>query len=180
MERSRLTGLSKRMSLALRHDPGKFGLTLDEAGWVAVPAFLTALRLDRDVFDTIVETSDKQRFAVVVGPDGVERVRANQGHSVPVELGLEPATAPGVLFHGTSAAVLPSIRAEGLIKGKRHHVHLSPDRETAQRVGARRRGAVAILEIDAPAMEKDGHTFYRSANNVWLVDAVPPKYLRES
>lgn len=165
------------MSLALRHDPGKFGLALDDAGWVEVPEFLTALGLDRDVFDTIVATSDKQRFAVAVGPDGVERVRANQGHSVPVELGLEAVAPPPVLYHGTSTAVVPAIRAEGLIRGKRHHVHLSPDRETAQRVGARRRGPVTILEVDAAAMARDGHTFYRSQNGVWLVDAVPPNYL---
>ncbi|MFI5952346.1 RNA 2'-phosphotransferase [Cryptosporangium sp. NPDC051539] len=180
MERSRLTGLSKKMSLALRHDPGTFGLTLEEGGWVEVPSFLEALGLERDVFDTIVATSDKQRFAVRAGPDGVERVRANQGHSVAVDLGLEPATPPGTLFHGTGAAVLPAIRAEGLIRGRRHHVHLSPDRETARRVGARRPGTVALLEIDAAGMARDGHTFYRSANDVWLTDAVPPAYLREA
>lgn len=167
------------MSKALRHDPGRVGLTLDEAGWTPVRALLDALRIERAELDEVVAGNDKQRFAVARGADGVERIRANQGHSVPVELGLIPASPPDQLYHGTSAAALPSIRETGLHRGGRHHVHLSADRETAHRVGVRRRGAVAILTVDAATMARDGHRFYRSANGVWLTELVPPHYLRD-
>jgi putative RNA 2'-phosphotransferase len=174
MEHDRRVRLSKRMSLALRHEPGRFGLTLDPAGWVAVDDLLAALRIDRTDFDTVVARDDKRRFAVAD-----DRVRANQGHSVTVELGYAPAEPPAVLYHGTGATALASIRATGLHRGKRHHVHLSPDEATAQRVGSRRRGPMAILTVDAGAMARDGHVFFRSDNEVWLVDAVPPQYLGE-
>jgi putative RNA 2'-phosphotransferase len=177
MQRAQLVRLSKRMSLALRHDPAGAGITLDAAGWVPVADFLAALRIDRTALDEVVATSDKQRFKVDVGADGVERIRANQGHSVPVELGLDPADPPAVLFHGTSAAVADSIQATGLERGGRHHVHLSADVETAQRVGARRPGALVIFTVDAAGMARDGHVFFRSDNGVWLTDAVPPAYL---
>lgn len=178
VEPQRLVKLSKRMSKVLRHDPGRVGLTLDEAGWTPVPALLAALRMARDELDAVVAGNDKQRFAVERGPDGVERIRASQGHSVPVRLGLTPTSPPERLYHGTSAVALPSIRATGLNPGRRHHVHLSPDRETARRVGARRPGTVVILTVDAAAMARDGHEFYRSDNGVWLTDEVPPRYLR--
>jgi len=165
------------MSLALRHEPGRFGLALDTAGWVRVDEFLVALRIGRAELDRVVAENDKRRFAVQRGPDGVERIRASQGHSVPVELGLVPQTPPHHLYHGTSAAVLGSIRATGLNRGSRHHVHLSADVETARRVGARRSGAVVVLTVDAAAMDRDGHAFYRSDNGVWLTDAVPADYL---
>jgi putative RNA 2'-phosphotransferase len=177
MERAQLVRLSKRMSLALRHDPAGAGITLDPAGWVPVEEFLAALRIERASLDEVVATSDKQRFKVERGADGVERIRANQGHSVPVELGLTPADPPATLYHGTSAAVADSIRATGLHKGGRHHVHLSADTATAQRVGARRPGEVVIFTVDAAAMAQDGHVFYRSDNGVWLTDAVPAQYL---
>ena len=165
------------MSKALRHDPGRAGLTLDPAGWVPVTDFLAALRIQRSELDEVVAESDKQRFAVERGADGVERIRANQGHSVPVDLGLAPVTPPTELFHGTSAAVLDSIRATGIHKGGRHHVHLSTDVDTAHRVGARRAGQVVIIRVDAAAMARDGYAFFRSANGVWLTELVPPAYL---
>lgn len=166
------------MSKVLRHDPGRVGLTLDEAGWTPVSALLDALRIERHELDAVVAGNDKQRFAVERGPDGVERIRANQGHSVPVQLGLTPTAPPNQLYHGTSATNWPSIQATGLNPGRRHHVHLSADRETARRVGARRPGAVMILTVDSAAMARDGYEFYRSANGVWLTDGVPPTYLR--
>jgi putative RNA 2'-phosphotransferase len=177
MDRAHLVRLSKRMSLALRHDPSGAGIALDEAGWVPVDDVLAALRIERAALDEVVATSDKQRFKVERGADGVERIRANQGHSVPVELGLTPADPPATLYHGTSAGAVHSIRATGLNKGGRHHVHLSPDTATAQRVGARRPGDVVIFAVDAAAMARDGHVFFRSDNGVWLTDAVPPAYL---
>ncbi|MEV4757880.1 RNA 2'-phosphotransferase [Micromonospora sp. NPDC049559] len=177
MEPRRLVLLSKRMSKALRHDPDGAGIALDPAGWVPVDELLAALRLNRAELDEIVAGNDKRRFAVARGPDGVERIRASQGHSVPVDLGLAPVPPPERLYHGTSAAVLPAIRATGLDRGRRHHVHLSTDVETARRVGARRRGEVVVVPVDAAAMARDGHLFYRSENGVWLTDLVPPGYL---
>ena len=167
-----LVRLSKRMSLALRHDPARFGLTLDAAGWVPIDRLLAALRIGRTELDAVVAGNDKQRFAIEGG-----RVRANQGHSVTVDLGLPPQSPPPRLYHGTGAAAIESIRATGLHRGGRHHVHLSADTATARRVGARRGGAVVVLTVDAAAMARDGHVFYRSANGVWLTDAVPAAYL---
>ena len=165
------------MSLALRHDPAGAGIVLDPAGWVPVEEFLAALGSDRAALDEVVATSDKQRFKLEVGADGLERIRANQGHSVAVDLGLTPVEPPATLYHGTSTSAADSIRATGLHKGGRHHVHLSADTATAQRVGARRPGEVVIFTVDAAAMARDGHVFYRSDNGVWLTDAVPAKYL---
>lgn len=167
------------MSLALRHNPGKFGLRPDPGGWVELSSFLAAMRISRAELDVIVAENDKQRFAVEHGPDGAGRIRANQGHSIPVELGLTPVQPPVVLYHGTSAAAVASIRATGIHRGGRHHVHLSADTETAHRVGARRSGRVAIITVAAGAMHSDGHEFYRSENGVWLTDAVPVAYLRD-
>jgi putative RNA 2'-phosphotransferase len=177
-----LVSVSKRLSYVLRHRPDSVGLTLDPSGWVTVDDLLTALaahgrRITRAELDAVVAGNDKLRFAVEAGPDGRDRIRASQGHSVPVDLGLTPVTPPPVLLHGTSAETVASIRAGGLSKGRRHHVHLSGDRATAQRVGARRRSEVAILTVDAAAMAADGYRFYRSANGVWLTDHVPPRYL---
>ncbi|HEV7625722.1 MAG TPA: RNA 2'-phosphotransferase, partial [Streptomyces sp.] len=119
-------------------------------------------------------SSDKQRYAI--DEDG-EQVRANQGHSVTVELGLPAAEPPEWLYHGTVDRFLAAIRTEGLRPMNRHAVHLSPDRETATAVGARR-GRPVVLPVEAGAMHRDGHTFRMSENGVWLVDAVPPQYLR--
>ncbi|MFC4019960.1 RNA 2'-phosphotransferase [Micromonospora sp. GCM10011542] len=177
MNRSDLVRLSKRMSLALRHQPERFGLTPDRAGWVPVEVFLAALRIGRANLDAVVAGNDKQRFAVERGPDGAERIRASQGHSIPVDLGLAPSSPPPVLYHGTGAEAAESIRVTGLHRGGRHHVHLSPDVATARRVGARRGAAVVVFTVHAAAMARDGHLFYRSANGVWLVDAVPAGYL---
>ncbi|MBC6447758.1 RNA 2'-phosphotransferase [Actinokineospora xionganensis] len=167
--------LSKRLSKALRHDPDHLGLTLDAAGWTDVSAVLAALRVDRETLDVVVAENNKQRFTY---DETGTRIRANQGHSVPVDLGLLPATPPHVLYHGTVAAALPSIKADGLRPMNRHHVHLSATRETAVAVGARR-GKPLVLVIDAAGMAADGHVFYVSANGVWLTDHVPAVYLEE-
>jgi len=172
-----LVKLSKRMSLALRHAPDRFDLELDPAGWVRVTDLLDALRITRLQLDTVVKRDSKQRFALRRDPDGTEQIRANQGHSVPIDLGLVALPPPERLYHGTSAAALDSIRATGLHRARRHHVHLSADTDTARRVGARRAGGVVVLTVDAAAMARAGHQFYRSANGVWLTDTVPPDYL---
>jgi putative RNA 2'-phosphotransferase len=165
--------ISKRMSLALRHAPERFGLTLDQAGWVDVGSLLDALGLTRDQLDEVVRTNDKQRFAL--SQDG-DRIRANQGHSVAVELDLAVAVPPAILFHGTIAKSLPAIMSEGLRPMRRHDVHLSASTDTARKVGARR-GTPVILEVAAEKMCGDGHTFRVSENGVWLTAAVPPAYL---
>ncbi|WP_084718070.1 RNA 2'-phosphotransferase [Streptacidiphilus carbonis] len=169
---------SRFLSLILRHDPGRVGLTLDPAGWVGVSDLLAALAacgrpLTRAQLDLVVERNDKQRFAF--DPTGT-RIRASQGHSVPVELGYEAAEPPALLFHGTHPQALDAIRAEGLRPMNRHAVHLSPDAGTATRVGTRR-GRPVVLTVDAARMSADGHRFRVSANGVWLTDAVPPEYL---
>ena len=168
---------SKLLSLVLRHRPELVGVTLDEGGWVDVGELLAALDrfgrpMSRAQLERLVATSDKQRFTLRDG-----RIRAAQGHSVPVDLGLVPVPPPDVLFHGTPERNVDAVLREGLRRGSRHHVHLSPDVGTATRVGARR-GRPRVLEVDAAAMARDGHAFLRSDNGVWLVDAVPPSYLR--
>ncbi|KUH38706.1 MULTISPECIES: RNA 2'-phosphotransferase [Streptomyces] len=177
MDARRTVKVSKYLSRHLRHEPERIGLVLDAHGWVPVDDLLHALArhgvpLSRAELEHVVASSDKQRFAL----DG-DRIRANQGHSVEVDLALPPAEPPAYLYHGTVAASLDAIRADGLRPMGRHHVHLSPDRETARRVGARR-GRPVVLAVDAAAMHRDGHVFRVSANGVWLTDAVPPRYLR--
>ena len=169
---------SKFLSLVLRHNPTSIGIVLDEAGWTSVDSLLAALAqhghpLPREELAELVASSDKQRFAL--SEDGA-RIRANQGHSVDVDLELPPSTPPARLFHGTSAELVDSIREHGLRKGARHHVHLSADVSTATQVGARRRQPL-ILTIRADEVAAAGHTFYCSANGVWLTDYVPPAFI---
>ncbi|MEW1548182.1 RNA 2'-phosphotransferase [Streptomyces tsukubensis] len=173
----RTVRVSKYLSKHLRHQPQRLGITLDSQGWVDVETLLTALAahrmpLTRAELEHVVAVNDKRRFTL----DG-DRIRANQGHTVAVDLGLPSAVPPAYLYHGTVAARLAAIRAEGLRPMARHHVHLSPDRETATRVGARR-GRPVVLSVDAGAMHRAGHVFRVSANGVWLADAVPPAFLR--
>jgi putative RNA 2'-phosphotransferase len=179
MQENQRVRLSKRMSKVLRHAPGSVGLTLDAHGWVAVDDLLAALSshgppVTRAMLDEVVRLNDKRRFAV---DETGTRIRASQGHSVEVDLQLTPVQAPALLFHGTVEHSLRSIRNEGLRPMRRHHVHLSGDRATAARVGARR-GKPVVLEIDAAAMTSDGYVFFRSDNGVWLTASVPPRYLR--
>ena len=174
----RAVRISKRLALVLRHRPESIGITLDEAGWVRVPDLLAALsrhgmHLSRAELEQVVATSDKQRFAF---DRTGQRIRASQGHSVPVDLGYAPAVPPPLLYHGTPWRNVPAILAGGLRRGSRHHVHLSADVATARRVG-QRRGPSAVLTVDAAGLAEAGAAFYRSANGVWLVDAVPPTYL---
>ncbi len=178
--KSQLVATSKFLSLVLRHRPDVVGITLDAEGWVPVEDLLAACAqhgraISREQLDAAVRTNDKQRFAF--SADGT-RIRANQGHSVPIDLGLAPVEPPELLYHGTVPRFLESIRRDGLTKGQRRHVHLSPDVGTATKVG-QRRGRPVVLVVEACRMFRDGHTFYRSENGVWLTDAVPPEYIRE-
>jgi putative RNA 2'-phosphotransferase len=170
--------VSRFMSLVLRHEPERIGLALDGQGWASIAdlverAAAHGIPLTRELVQEIVATSDKRRFAVDAAG---ERIRANQGHSVDIDLGLEPAEPPAVLFHGTAEAALEAIRAEGLKPGERQHVHLSPDEATAIKVG-RRHGKPVVLKVQSGRLWTSGAKFFRSANGVWLTDAVPPEFI---
>lgn len=173
MNEKETTRLSKRLSLHLRHDPAAIGLTLAPGGWAEVDALLRALRITRDQLDEVVETNNKRRFAF---DETGTRIRANQGHSVTVDLALPDTTPPDVLYHGTVAKFLDAILREGLRPMKRHAVHLSATLDTATTV-ASRRGKPLILQVDAAAMAAAGHRFQLSANGVWLTATVPPPHL---
>jgi putative RNA 2'-phosphotransferase len=172
-----LVKTSKFLSFVLRHNPRAIGLDLDDQGWASVDALIAAAaehgtQLSHDRIRQVVETNDKQRFAL--SPDG-QRIRANQGHSIRVDLGLEPIEPPEYLYHGTATRFLASIRSQGLKPSGRHHVHLSPDQATAVKVGTRH-GVPVVLRVEAARMHADGAVFYRSENGVWLTDHVAPTY----
>ncbi len=169
---------SKWLSRHLRHSPERIGLTLEEGGWVSVQDLLDAawrnnMALSRAQLEEVVRENDKGRFSF---DSTGKKIRANQGHSVEVDLQLQPQTPPDVLLHGTGAQNRDSILEQGLHKGRRHHVHLSRDLETALKVGARH-GKPLIFRVDALKMNADGFEFFRSDNGVWLVEEVPPQYL---
>jgi putative RNA 2'-phosphotransferase len=147
------------------------GVAIDE---LLVAAARDGTSITRKQLEEVVATNDKKRFAI--SPDR-QLIRANQGHSVEVDLQLRAAEPPELLYHGTVEAFLDSIRQQGLVRGKRHHVHLSADQETATRVGERR-GRPIVLIVDARRMHGDGHEFYQSENGVWLTETVPAAYLQ--
>jgi putative RNA 2'-phosphotransferase len=178
VDKARATRISKYLSLVLRHEPSAAGLTLDAEGWVAVDELLTGaarhgFSFAREELDEIVQTNDKQRFAFSAD---ASRIRANQGHSLSIDLGLQAETPPAVLYHGTVQRSLSSIMTTGLQKRARQHVHLSADVATALRVGGRR-GRPVVLEVASAGMHAAGFAFFRSANGVWLTDEVPPQFL---
>lgn len=178
MKEANWTRISRLLSYLLRHRPDAVGVTLDANGWVNLDQFVAAcnihgFELTRKWILEVVRTDDKQRFAL--SEDG-QSIRANQGHSVEVDLAYEEREPPEVLFHGTASYLVEVIMAEGLKKITRHHVHLSADPEMAERVG-RRRGIPVVLRVLAAQMAADGCKFYLSANNVWLTDYVAPNYL---
>lgn len=179
MNNSRLVKISKYLSKHLRHTPERIGIKLAPGGWVAVDELLAACKkhsfpINRLELNEIVAKNDKKRFSF----DSTRSlIRANQGHSVEVDLQLEPAIPPDVLYHGTGHGAVEAILREGLCKMSRHHVHLSNDITTAQKVGARH-GRPVVLRVNAAAMHEDSFTFHCSENGVWLVDRVPPEYLQ--
>lgn len=179
MDDKRRVRISKFMSLVLRHEPEKANLTLEAGGWVRIDDLLAGaatagVRFTRGELEAVVSACEKQRFAI---DETGTKIRANQGHSTEVELQFEPAEPPAELFHGTAERNLVAILRDGLLKMARHHVHLSSDSDTAKKVGSRH-GKPVILIVDAAKMRSDGHTFFCSANGVWLVEHVPPQYLR--
>jgi putative RNA 2'-phosphotransferase len=171
-----LTATSRFLSYVLRHNPAAIGLTLQDGGWVDVDSLLAAMArhrrpIDRRTLERLVAGTDKQRFQ----RDG-DRIRAAQGHSLPVDLHLDPVTPPAVLYHGTADRFLTDIMANGLVPGRRNHVHLSADPRTATAVGARH-GRPVVLAIDAAGMHHDGHVFHHAANGVWLTTHIPPQWI---
>lgn len=179
MDSQRLIRISKYLSKHLRHTPHKLGLTLAPGGWVEVAALLSACRhhqfpITPAELDEVVAQNDKQRFSF---DPSRTRIRANQGHSVDVDLQLTSLEPPPTLYHGTGQKSVESILEQGISRMNRQHVHLSADVETALKVGARH-GKPVILEVNTGQMHRDGHLFFRSDNGVWLVDQVPPVYLK--
>jgi len=181
MNNSRLVKISKYLSRHLRHAPDRIGIQLAPGGWVPVSELLDACQKNKFPvlladLKKVVAQNDKQRFSF---DSTGTLIRANQGHSVEVDLQLEAAVPPDILYHGTGSTAVESILSQGIRKMSRHHVHLSVDIPTARQVGGRH-GIPAIFTVDAAAMQRDGHTFYCSANKVWLVDFVPANYLKIS
>lgn len=174
-----LTEKSKYLSYLLRHKPEAANLTLDKEGWCSVDQLIQNAGFTLEELTEIVNTDSKGRYSIALGIRD-HRIRANQGHSTKnVSLSFEKAVPPVVLYHGTYDTVVETILKQGLKPMSRHHVHLTDDLETARSVGGRRRKGVTIFKVDAKQMLADGIQFFRSENGVWLVDAVPAKYLAE-
>jgi putative RNA 2'-phosphotransferase len=157
VESTQLVRLSKFLSKHLRHQPQKIGLIPEPGGWVGVEELLAAcalagLPMTREMLNEVVERNDKQRFAF---DESGQKIRAQQGHSIDVDLELEPSEPPAVLYHGTGSGNVEAIQRSGLLKMRRHHVHLSADTETAIRVGSRH-GKPVVFIVDAAAMKAEG------------------------
>ena len=175
---NKLIELSRFLSYVLRHKPEALDLDMSTDGWVAVEELIDKMNKDGkditfQILKMIVQQDDKKRYSF---NEDESRIRANQGHSIKIDLDLKPITPPKYLYHGTAARNIDSIKEHGLLKRERHHVHLSENKDTAKRVGARY-GKPIILTILAGDMNNAGHTFYRSDNLVWLTDTVPVEFI---
>jgi len=175
----RLTRTSKFLSYVLRHNPGALDLELDPGGWADVNTLIEKAQaegrsLSRLRLRHVIDAGDKTRF--ILSADGT-KIRANYGHSIDVDLDLEPTPPPGHLYHGTTQRALPSIREEGLRPQSRQFVHLSPTPDEAQSVG-QRHGTPVVFAIEAPALHEAGHRLYRSTDTVWLTRRVPPPFIQ--
>ncbi|MEP3640049.1 MAG: RNA 2'-phosphotransferase, partial [Paracoccaceae bacterium] len=178
-EKKHLQKVSKLLAQVLRHTPEQLDLTPDPEGWVMVDVLLAALadhdlKTSQDQLIEIVRTSDKKRFTLSEAGD---QIRAAQGHSIAVDLGVAAIEPPALLFHGTAETTVSAIMSDGLHPMSRQQVHLSGDHQTALKVGARH-GAPVILNVAAGDMHRTGHAFYQADNGVWLTDHVPAQYLK--
>ena len=178
MDKHETKRLSKFLSLILRHQPEKVGITLDENGWVEIATLLDGIcksgrNVTRRQLEQVVKSNDKQRFSI---SDDNQRIRAKQGHSVAVELGYQPTKPPKTLCHGTPIKYMELIRQGGLKKMQRHHVHMHADDKLAKEVGGRR-GQPVLLIIRSLEMHEEGYEFFVTNNEVWLTDHVPPQYI---
>lgn len=179
-EERRLERLSKFISMILRHKPEVIGITLDEHGWADVDELIKGINetgeeveFSKDTLEAIVKTDKKQRYSF---SQDKTLIRANQGHSIPVDVELEKKEPPKVLYHGTGSRFVKSIQEQGLLPMERLYVHLSTDVETATNVG-KRHGTPVIFKVNTEQMQKDGYDFFQSVNGVWLTKEVPAKYL---
>lgn len=172
-----LESISKYISLILRHKPEKINITLDEHGWADVDQLIRGIKktksFNRQMLEEIVRTDAKQRYSFNADKT---KIRANQGHSVAVDVELEEMVPPDYLWHGTGEKYTNSIEKQGLLAMSRLYVHLSDERQTARIVG-KRHGKPVIYQIDSKKMAEDGYVFYRSVNGVWLTKQVPAEYL---
>ncbi len=172
------TKLSKFLSLVLRHKPETIGVSLSEKGWVDTKTLIQKMneygkQIDFETLSIIVETNNKKRFGF---NENKSKIRANQGHSLNIDLGYTQKTPPDILYHGTARRNTDNIFKIGLEKRNRHHVHLSKGIETAFKVG-QRHGKPVVLKVLAKEMHKDGFKFFESENKVWLTNSVPANYL---
>ena len=179
-EERRLERISKFISMILRHKPEVIGITLDEHGWADVDELIKGINetgeeieFSKDTLETIVKTDKKQRYSF---SQDRTLIRANQGHSIPVDVELEKKEPPKVLYHGTGSRFVKSIQEQGLLPMERLYVHLSTDVETATNVG-KRHGTPVIFQVNSEQMQKDGYDFFQSVNGVWLTKEVTAKYL---
>ena len=171
-----LKKVSKYFSYLLRHKPDSIGLVLDDQGWASIEELISKtkdFKLTKELIDVVVETNDKQRFGI--SSDGT-KIRANQGHSIDIDLDLEAQTPPPFLLHGTADRFIEGITKEGLNKQKRHHVHLTESAAVAKAVGSRY-GKIVLLQIDSETMNNKGYKFFKTANNVWLVESIPYEFI---
>lgn len=175
-----LTHISRYLSLILRHRPDVIGIALDAHGWADVDELLKGIgreyHVDRGMLEEIVRSDGKQRYSF---NEDRSKIRANQGHSIPVDVDLSPAQPPLTLYHGTADRFTASIEMQGLLPQSRLYVHLSCDERTARNVGLRH-GSPVVYLVDAGRMHRDGYVFYRSVNGVWLTKTVPAQYLRRT
>lgn len=174
------TNLSKFIALILRHKPDTVGITLDEHGWASVSELISGINacgneIDMQTLEEIVAEDEKQRYSF---NSDKTKIRANQGHSVNVDVELKKAVPPETLFHGTGEKFVSSIKSEGLKSKSRLYVHLSKDRETAVKVGSRH-GKPVVFEVNSGEMSRNCFEFFLSENDVWLTKIVPAEYLRE-
>lgn len=170
--------ISKFLSLILRHKPEIAGITLDRQGWADTQELLAktpskGFRISLEQLKEVVKNNDKKRFAF---SEDFSRIRASQGHSIPIDLDLQQVEPPDILYHGTAVSNLPSIREQGIHKRSRQYVHLSVDIPSAIKVGSRH-GKPVALEIRAGEMHKQGNSFFLSENGIWLTEQIPPEFI---
>ena len=174
-----LNKTSRFISMILRHKPEVIGIALDEHGWADVSELIEGVNkvhpLDMETLEEIVRTNEKQRFSF---NEDKTKIRANQGHTIPVDVELEEKEPPEFLYHGTADKYVESIDCTGLEPRQRLYVHLSTDKEMAAKVG-QRHGKPVVYRVNSGQMAKDGYVFYLSVNGVWLTKAVPVKYLEK-
>lgn len=174
MNKNQEKEISKKLSYVLRHQPDAIGIELDEQGWTDISILIDKMNITREELEYVVEHNSKKRFSI---DEANNKIRANQGHSIAINLGLSQKTPPDQLYHGTAQKHYDIIATEGLKKMSRNHVHLSADIETAKQVGSRH-GKPIILIIDCKQMLADGASFYQADNGVWLTEYVGVEYIR--